>query len=307
MKGTGSRVKGARGPERTARDVRSEQRGSSGPAPVTITRNGPRPHAPDVEAIAVEIPQDRDGRAAADSETRSSLGGLRRQDDGAVGARPAQRGHRRGRGRGDRVAGMTAGTALAGRVLRRAARQDPRKQRKALGAGALLVYTAAPARTRPRRLDAFCSRDPERESSRLQTRGALRALRTSRVSAGPPCFSLRTSRAFHSLLPVPFTPYFPRLSLPTSRAFHSLLPAPFTPSPAPSLPTSRALHSLLPAPFTPYFPRPSLPTSRAFHSLLPAPFTPYFPRLSLRTSRALHSLLPAPFTPYFTPDLESSL
>ena len=40
----------------------------------------------DVEAIAVEIPQDRDGRAAADSETRSSLGGLRRQDDGAVGA-----------------------------------------------------------------------------------------------------------------------------------------------------------------------------------------------------------------------------
>ena len=45
-------------------------------------------------------------------------------------------------------------------------------------------------------------------------------------------------------LPVRFTPYFKRPSLRTSRAFHSVLQAPFTPNfPCVSLRTSRALHS----------------------------------------------------------------
>ena len=192
--------------------------------------------------------QDRDAsRCRNCSATRSCClpvpGFESRQDDGAVRARPAQRGHRRGRGRGDRVAGMTAGTALSG-LFFDALRVKIRGNSGRRWPAALLVYTAAPARTRPRRLDAFCSRDPERESSRLQTRGALRALRTSRVSAGPPCFSLRTSRAFHAELPAPFTPYLTRFSLP-------------------------------------YFPRPSLRTSRALHSLPPAPFPPYLPCSSL--------------------------
>ncbi len=110
-------------------------------------------------------------------------------------------------------------------------------------------------------LQALLTPDFARESSRLETRGALRAPPDLVCLSRPdlPRPSRRTSRALHPVLPVPFTPDFPRPSLCTSRALHAGPPAPFTLYlPCPSLRTSRALHSLPPAPFT----------------RTPAPFTP---------------------------------